>query len=225
MAWGSTVVKHNAGRWRHSGACVFLLSACISRAIPESREEHLSTSPSTLRFDVKAELRSGRLVITYSVQNAGPSAVYLLNRVPDISMQTSPDLIYVERRKDQKLVFAYKNIPAIPPGVSPPMPISPYVTVVRAGAHFEEIVNLATPVREFDAYLPPPITGQVVNYAGVQLEVGYYSEVPGLQESEIQVVPGVKALVTRLPPGKALDFRKLTSPIIPLVVPVLESGP
>jgi hypothetical protein len=180
-------------------------------------------NPSAPKFEVAAELREGHLLVTYSVLNPGPLAIYLLNRVPDVAMLTSPDLVYIQQRRDQKVLFLYKDIPPIPPGVSPTMPVAPYVTAVRSGERFEEVVRIDTPVREFSAYLPSPVGGDAVVYAGLQLELGYYSEVPGMQEREMQIVPGVKALIPSPPPGKSIELRKLTSPLVRLNVPVLES--
>jgi hypothetical protein len=180
-------------------------------------------NPSGPKFEVAAELREGRLLVKYSVLNPGPLAIYLLNRVPDVAMLTSPDLVYIQQRRDQKVLFLYKDIPPIPPGVSPTMPVAPYVTAVRSGERFEEVVRIDTPVREFSAYLPAPVGGDAVVYAGLQLELGYYSEVPGMQEREMQIVPGVKALIPSPPPGKSIELRKLTSPLVRLNVPVLES--
>lgn len=66
---------------------------------PKKSEAAVSTNPtpnpSAPKFEVAAELREGHLLVTYSVLNPGPLAIYLLNRVPDVAMLTSPDLVYI----------------------------------------------------------------------------------------------------------------------------------
>jgi hypothetical protein len=198
------------------GASLLALPAC---SLGQPRNEPMST---VLTLDVDVQLRAGELLVKYSVENTGDLTLYLLNRVPERSMTTSPDVVYIEFQRERRVVWLYKDIPAIPENVEPPMPIAPYVTAVRPHTRFEEVVHVPTPVREVLAYLPVPEEGHTATYGGLQLSIGYYWQVPGSREREIEVVPGVKALIPQPPPGTRTEVRTLVSRLVPLEIPVLE---
>ncbi len=175
-----------------------------------------------LQLHFRIQREADTLVLQYGVENPSQRDVYLLNRVHDQSLQTSPEMIYIELDRANRIVVAYKNIPEIPSGPPPTMPVAPYVTPVRAGARFAETVRIPLPVREFRAYTAVPEDGRPKTYAGLSFTLGYYWSVPGMQESTQQIVPGVEVIIPRNPPGTSLEFGTLTSGVQSLEIPVLE---
>jgi len=175
-----------------------------------------------LRVLTKLEQVGGLLVLSYGVDNQTNRDVYLLNRVHDQSLRTSPDLVYVEFNREQRLVSAYKKIPAIPPGLSPTMPAAPYVTPLRAGKRFMESIRIELPVREFSAYAPAPEKTRAAHYRGLIFTLGYYWSVPGMKERTLEIVPGVEAITTLAPPGTQLEFGETVSDVMQFDIPVME---
>jgi hypothetical protein len=177
-----------------------------------------------LPFHTRLEVTAKVLLLHYAVENRGSRDAYLLNRVHDQSLQTSPDLVYIELAHEQRVVRAYKNIPPIPPGMSPTMPAAPYVTPVRAGQSFRETVRMAVPVREYSAYAAVPEHGRTVQYAGLAFVLGFYWSVPGMKEHTQEIVPGVEVIIPIPPPGMGIEFGELSSGVMPGDFPVVETS-
>lgn len=175
-----------------------------------------------LRLLTKLQQEGGFLVLSYGVDNQTNRDAYLLNRVPDQALRTSPDLVYIELKREQRLVSAYKKIPPIPPNMSPTMPVTPYVTPLRAGKRFMETIRIELPVREFSAYLPVPEKTRSAHYRGLVLTLGYYWAVAGMKERTQAIVPGVEVLIASPPPGTRLEFGELVSDIMQFDIPVME---
>jgi hypothetical protein len=177
-----------------------------------------------LRMQTRLERVNDFLALHYEVESHSTRDAYLLNRINDLSLQTTPDLIYIELDHGRRLVRAYKKIPDIPPGMSPTMPIAPYVTPLRAGQKFNEVVRIRLPVREYLAYTAVPTEGRTVAYAGLTFTLGYYWSVPGMKERVQQIVPGVEVLIPTPPPAVHIEFADLSSHVMQLEFPVVETG-
>lgn len=176
-----------------------------------------------LRLHTNLERAGDVLKLQYEVANQTTRDAYLLNRVHDQSLQTGPDLVYIEFNRERHLIRAYKKIPEIPAGVNPTMPISPYVTPLRAGRNFVETIRIALPIREFKAYTPVPEKGLIVSYSGLRFTLGYYWSAPGMTERAQQIVPGVEVLIPTPPPGTHIEFGEVSSGVMSFDIPVLET--
>jgi hypothetical protein len=177
-----------------------------------------------LRLAIQCEIRANTLLVHYGVQNQANLDVYLLNRLHDLGYKISPDLAYVELDRQKRLVYIYKKVPDIPPGVSPTMPISPFVTPLRAGARFDEIVHISLPIHECHAYPkidPHQQQGRSAVYHGLYFALQYYWSVPGMKERN-DVVNGVPVIIPVSPPGTKLNPGILSSSVVSLDVPVIE---
>ena len=197
-------------------------SACTASACAVQTSDTQERSVAELRLVTRLEREGQVLVLRYRVDNPGPRDAYLLNRVHDQSLQTNPNLVYIDFDRQRRIVNASKKIPAIPPGMNPTMPATPYVTPVRAGQSVEETVRIPLPVREFNAYTPVPEDGRTVSYAGLTFTVGYYWSVPGMKERSQPIIPGVEVLIPTPPPGTKIEFAELSSSTA-LEIPVLET--
>ena len=175
-----------------------------------------------MRLVAGVKREADALLLEYRVTNQAPRDAYLLNRVHDQAMRTSPDLIYLELDRSRRLVNAYKKIPVIPQGMRPTVPAAPYVTPLRAGTTLTETVRIPLPVREFTAYGRIPENGRLMSYRGLWFTLGFYWSVPGMRERQQQIIPGVEVVVPTPPPGVQLEFGGLTSDAISLEIPVLE---
>lgn len=180
-----------------------------------------------LTISLDAEMRGAALVLRYTVRNGLSQDVYLLNRVHSASPpMMTPDLAYVELDAAERLVRVYKGIPSQPPGLSsgPPVPAAPYVTPVRAGAAFSEIVHIPAPVRIYRAYgrtpprlLPPEET--ITTFRGVSFDLGWYARAPGVTESPSTALGQPVILPTgykTIPP-----IHVMRGPVVELAVPVI----
>jgi hypothetical protein len=205
-----------------SAASACTASACAAQTSDTQTSETQERSVAELRLSTRLEREGQVLVLRYRVDNPGPRDAYLLNRVHDQSLQTNPNLVYIDFDRQRRVVNAYKKIPGIPPGMNPTMPATPYVTPVRAGQAVEETVRIPLPVREFDAYAPVPEDGRTVSYAGLTFTVGYYWSVPGMKERSQQIIPGVEVLIPTPPPGTKIEFGELSSATA-LEIPVWET--
>lgn len=162
------------------------------------------------------------LEIHYTVVNPTARDVYLLNRVHDHSLLTNPDLVYIELLHTSRVVNVYKDIPEIPVGMSPTMPISPYVTALRAAMSFAEVIHLKIPLQTENAYAPRPTNVRPSVYKGLSFSLGYYWSVPDVKEKTQEIVPGVEILIPTPPPKARMEFGVLHSGPFPIEIPVLE---
>ena len=174
-----------------------------------------------IRLVAEVTLGRDRLVLAYEVENIGASDIYLLNKVyralPGPAIDK--DFAYVFLTQEGQLVVE-KDIPPVPPGLSPTSLAVPYMTVVRAGARFAETVELAVPVRQYIEYLdnsPPgdPQSERIVQASGVVLALGYFVRPPGATERFEQAL-GHQVVLFQNPPGARARHDRL--PVGPLSV-------
>jgi hypothetical protein len=182
----------------------------VAAQTPRKREQ----SVAELLFKTRLDLEKDVLMLHYDVENRAARDAYLLNRVHDQSLHTTPDLIYIDLDRDRRIVRAYKRVPAIPKGMSPTMPATPYVTPLRAGQSFSETVRINLPVHEFSAYVAMPENGRTVAYTGLTLTLGYYWSMPGMKERTQNIIPGVEVLIPTPPPGVRVEFGELSSEVL-----------
>jgi hypothetical protein len=197
----------------------FAAASVAAAQMPNKNEGHMPE----LRLQSRIERDASALVLHYSIENQTVRDAYLLNRVQDQSLQTTPDIIYIGFDRQRRLIRASKEVPGIPPGMSPTMPLSPYVTPLRAKQTFQEIVRISLPVREYKAYRDVPETGRIVPYVGLLFVMGFYWSVPGMKERTQQIIPGVEVLIPTPPPGAQIEFGELSSAVMALDFPVLET--
>jgi hypothetical protein len=180
-----------------------------------------------IRLVAELTLAADRLVLSYEVENVGRSDIYLLNKVyralprPEID----ENFAYVFLSRDGQLVVE-KDIPPVPPGLSPTSLVVPYMTVVRAGARFAETVELGVPVRQYIEYVdnsPPgdPRSERIVTASGVVLALGYFVRPPGATERFEQAL-GQQIVLFHNPPGARARHERLLVGPIPVELPVFE---
>ncbi len=180
-----------------------------------------------LDLSVRAGIVNGRLDVQYTVANQRSRDAYLLNRLFTTSGEPrmSPDIVYVELDEATSTARLFKGLFPLPPGMSgPPVPIAPYVTPVRAGSLFSEMMHLALPLRVYREYgrSPPPRPPReehTATFRGITFAVSWYWRDPGVVEveqtvySQLVVVP---SRFTTMPTIQTLD-----SGIVPIAVPVV----
>lgn len=185
---------------------------------------HMIGTDQQLRLVTRFETKPATLILHYSVENKSSLDVYLLNRLHSRQYEVNPDLVYIDLNRPQKLVCLYKKIPPFPPGPSPIMPISPFVTPVRAGTHFMETVHIHLPIQEWTGYSDIEQGKDVksaILYHSIHFAVQYYWSVPGMKEAG-DVVNGVPVIIPTPPPGTKLNFGILSSSVVSLDVTVSE---
>ena len=187
-----------------------------------------------LTLGLQAEIQHDQLVLRYVARNGFAHDIYLLNRLFTMSPpRMSPDIAYVELEAATGMVRVFKGLASIPGGPSAPgaprtsgpvAPVAPYVTPVRAGAAYSEVVRLETPVRVYREYgrSPPrhmPPEEHVTNFRGVSFAVGWYARTEGVTEAPTEAF-GQKLI---LPAGFRTmpDIRTTASPVVALSIPVV----
>jgi len=178
-----------------------------------------------IQLSAEVSLASGRLVLSYRVDNTGGSDVYLVNKVYKAlpKAKIDKDFAYVFLTEDSQLAIE-KDIPPVPTGLSPTSLVVPYMTVVRAGKSFAETVELAVPVRQYIEYLdntPPvdPNDERVVNASGVVFSLGYFVRPPGATERFEQAL-GEEVVLFQNPPDARARHDRLAVGPFPIEVPV-----
>ena len=178
-----------------------------------------------IQLSAEVSLAADRLVLSYRVENAGGADIYLVNKVYKAlpKAEISKDFVYVFLTRDGEVAIE-KDIPPVPPGLSPTSLVVPYMTVVRAGASFAETVELALPVRQYIEYLDntplaDPQQERVATATGIVFSVGYFVRPPGATERfEHQL--GQEVVLFQNPPGARARHERLAVGPFRVEIPV-----
>ena len=180
-----------------------------------------------LTLALQAEVQRDQLVLRYAVHNGLAQDVYLLNRLfTSLPPRLSPDIAYVELEAASGLVRVFKGLAPIPgtPTSGPTAPVAPYVTPVRAGASYSEIVRLEAPVRVYREYgrSPPrlfPPEEKTATFRGVSFALGWYARTEGVTERSMEAF-GQKML---LPTGFRVmpEIHTAHSAVVEVSIPVV----
>lgn len=151
---------------------------------------------------LQAEMQRDQLVMRYTVRNGLGQDVYVLNRLfTSVPPRMSPDIAYVELDGANQVVRVFKGLAPMPSAGSsepnaprrsgPTEPVAPYVTPVRAGATYSEIVRQEAPVRVYREYghSPPrlmPPEERIAQFRGVSFALGWYARAPGVTEAPVE---------------------------------------
>ncbi len=180
--------------------------------------------PDTLILKASFELRGGKLILSYEVENRESRDAYLLNilQSPTPFWNLNPDLIYIHVQPEKSTVWLHKRVYPIPSDRNVLSPVAPFVAPLRSGRRFSEEVHIPMPVEEYREYSSLGETAKVQErvYKGVFFTLGYFWSVKGIKES-IESVDAHQLIVPKAPPGARLEFGELTSPVQPLEIPVL----
>jgi hypothetical protein len=132
----------------------------------------------------------GVLALTYTVRNDTKHDAYLLNRLyTDSPPAMTADIAWVELDFEGQTANVTKGMPDLPAGSAsgPPVPMSPYVTPLRAGASFTETIKLPLPLHIVRAFGRSPQStqaqGTLVPVHRLNLSVQYYWREPGMTET------------------------------------------
>jgi len=184
-----------------------------------------------LDFSARFTLSEKELLLAYEVTNRSTRDIYLLNRLfrSTPKWEFGADVVYVHLIPETKTVWLNKKLADIPSDVLVNAPVAPFVTPVRAGAHFAEEVRLPLPVKEYRQYRGSPKTQTghretaVSMYESVFFTLGYYWSTPGTRES-VRGVQGEEVIIPQVPPAeRPLRFGDLTSDRTRMYIPVLEA--
>lgn len=177
---------------------------------------------SDLSLTAAARISSGILELRYELRNGARQDVYLLNRL-FVSVQElmSPDVIYIDPKPDAKIVELGKYLADLPGQPNPSVPVAPFVTPVRAGESFVEIVRMALPLRRYMEYEEKPApadTDRIETYDGLDMRLGLYWREPGVYE-DVTSAFGQEVIIPKGYKGFP-RFETLHSGIVRLPIPV-----
>lgn len=184
-----------------------------------------------LALETKVTADDKHLFVHYTVKNTEATTAYLLNLVdlPDAKgfTRVHKDNAYVY--VDGSDVLVEKAIPAIPPGVRPYEPVTPYMTALRPGASFEETVELPLPIHDSRPYRGGPPGDEQVRVEAVRFSLGYFRvpegttdwPIPAGDATAVQfdtpgnTLPKAGQLETLSPIHSAQSGEKVTVPAVP----------
>jgi hypothetical protein len=178
-----------------------------------------------LELSTDFKLQENSLILDYKVSNHASRDVYLLNRlyrsIPEWDM--SPNLVYIHLDPATKTVWLNKKIADLPSDFLVNVPVSPFVTTVRAGKVFREEVQVALPVREYRQYNPGArhvAPRPAATFKQVYFTLGFYWRPEGTLE-ETREIHGTRVIFPHTPPGKPLEFGELHTDMVRLDIPAL----
>lgn len=178
-----------------------------------------------LEMHVRFEVAGQQLALDYEVRNGAARDVYLLNRLyrSTPAWQMGPDVVYIELVPGTKTVRLFKKLADLPKGVNVTSPVAPFVTPLRAGGTFHEIVRIPLPVREYLEYSmrSPQPAGETPTavFQNVTFTLGYYWKVEGTRE-ETRPIRGTEVVMPIGKRDKRPEFGLLESGPVHLELPV-----
>lgn len=187
------------------GAARAWVVMCFSLAVASCRctpQERPLVTRDGLELETKVTADDKHLFVHYTVKNTEATTAYLLNLVdlPDAKgfTRVHKDNAYVY--VDGSDVLVEKAIPAIPPGVRPYEPVTPYMTALRPGASFEETVELPLPLRDSRPYRGGPPGDEQVRVEAIRFSLGYFRAPEGTTDHPI-AAGSETAVQFNTPPG------------------------
>ena len=179
-----------------------------------------------LTFEVRAAVKDQQLVAGYRVTNHSRRDAYLLNRLYRSTpvWSVSSDIAFVEFDRASSLVQVSKRIPTLPPGMTANHPYKPFVTPVRSGQSFSEVIRLPIPLTEFKQFgNTPPVDDRApeeIMLRGLTLQIQYFWRPDGMEEVMVPVQGNVE-LMPKAPQGKGPELSVLQSAMLAINAPGL----
>ena len=187
--------------------------------------------PDTTQFDADIQYKDNTLFIDYTVKNDADQDLYLVNRLfkTTPAWDAGPHIAYIKLDVDNRQIQVSKKIADIPSDKYVAAPVVPFVTPVRAGEEFAEMIQIPGPVKEYIQYGSRPIDENAMptEFESVTFELGYYWRAEGTTERE-QEVQGEPYIIPNFPPGVLPNFGVFKAgPVavnIPVVMPKLAAA-
>jgi hypothetical protein len=207
---------HPAFRWLLGGVALLLLAGrpgtLEGEDVQMSKDTSVTISARLERFDERG------FVVSYRLQNRGPAAVWVFNRLfdtePSGRYRLNPARAYVALLPEGVLCVS-KRLLAVPPLISVEFPEIPCVSVLGPGESLEETLRFGFPLREVNPYQlgePRSVTADAVAF--VRLEVGYMPALEGLELLRVRDVEGRELAYPRY--GEAQEAQVVLEAQLPL---------
>jgi hypothetical protein len=197
--------------------CMIVVLASCAAPCGQWEKEKTKMS-SSLHLTTTVVVKGHDLVLRYEVANDDHRDVYLLNRLSR-SNKISPDVIYVRLDEATETILLSKKVADLPEGLSPTVPVAPFVSPLRAGTSFSEEIRIRIPVHCYYEYLTPDDSrGELRMFRHVLFALGYYWRPAGARE-KTQNIGGVSVILPIFVGGP--EFGELHSERTRIDVPVV----
>ncbi|SIN94593.1 hypothetical protein [Vannielia litorea] len=180
-----------------------------------------------LQASLEPDQDAGQLTLAYTVENHGPGPAYIHDKliVPDPKggQMAEAGRAYVYPRPEHDEVLVMKDIPPVPPGLSPASLVVPLMVRLAPGEALDGRLRFALPLKPWRQYANNALAyPRQTTVDSLRFRLGYALPAPGAEETTFDYA-GETAFNFRNPPGQshkaaALEAR-FDTPGLPVFLP------
>lgn len=173
-------------------------------------------------LQLRADVRSDRLLIDYAVENPARTDIYLEARYYLDNIEARHAELDRRILVSPGIEFSAKDGLAIVhrlPNMRLPLRAAPLLTLVHAGTRFSETIELPLPLRENER--PASCRDKPSTLRGLRFDIDYLWSLQGLNMQHFKI--GNEEVEQPIFPPTFVSLRHtLTRAIVPLAIPVIE---